>query len=118
MSLNGDNNIIPTDGSGRIVVSDVGQNNFNALLCRSTHVTSTSTSDWYYHPTLPSIHSSDRIIVDDERQRGWTRTRDVNNGTVRLLRDEDIPSPLEGIFTCEIEEDPDSPIFLGIYYTS
>ena len=67
---------------------------------------------------MPSIHPNDRIIVEDERERGWTRNRDVENRIVRLLHNQSVPMRVEGIFTCEIEEDPESPIFLAIYYRS
>ena len=116
LSIADGNENIPTDGSGRVLVTDIGKNNFNALLCQSTQNTSSSSSDWYYNPTAPSLHPNDRIVVGDDLERGWTRNRE--RGTVRLLRDQDVLSPLEGIFTCEIEEDPESPIFLGIYYAS
>ena len=58
------------------------------------------------------------IIVSEEIQKGWIRNRDTENGIVRLLRDNRVSNPAEGVFTCEVEEDPGSPISLGIYYAS
>ena len=108
---------IPTDGSGRILVTDIGTNNFNALTCKSNESTTTFTSDWYYNPTSASLDPNHRIIVD-VIQYGWIRNRDVKNGIVRLLQDSRVSNPTEGVFTCEVAEDLDSPITLGIYYPS
>ena len=110
--------MIPTDGSGRIFIMDIGRSNAKALICQSTMPTSTGTSDWYYNPTSLSLDPNDRIIVSEENDKGWFRNRNVQNGIVRLFKDGVMASPVEGVFTCEIAEDPDSPISLGIYYAS
>lgn len=112
-----DTGSIPTDGSGRLLVTDIGTNNFNALVCKSNKSTTTSTSDWYYNPSSPSLDPNHRIIIE-VIQYGWIRNRVVDNGIVRLLRDSRVSNPAEGVFTCEVAEDLDSPISLGIYYAS
>lgn len=77
------------------------------------------TTNWYYNPTSFSLDRDDRIInLSEENDDGWFRTRDIQNGVVRLFRNDNIASPVEGVFTCEVAGDPDSPISLGVYYAS
>ena len=115
LSLNGYDSI-PIDGSGRILITDIGAANDEALICDSDQTTSTFTADWYINAVSQSIASQDRILSEDAR--GWHRNRDTANGIVRLLRNDNIMSPFEGVFTCQIEEDPISPVSVGIYYAS
>ena len=52
LSLRG--NSIPTDGSGRIVITDInpdGDNDEDALICRSELHNISSRSNWFLHPT-------------------------------------------------------------------
>ena len=56
--------------------------------------------------------------MPDELERGWFRNRDIESRLVRLLRVEETANSLEGVFTCEVAEDPASPISVGIYYPS
>ena len=79
-SLRGDNSI-PTDGSGRVLITDInpdGDNNEDALICRSEIDTFTSygglTTNWFLHPTEMSIDIGDRIVSPDPR--GWGRNTD------------------------------------------
>ena len=54
-------NSIPTDGSGRALITDInpnGDNDEDALICRSEEDISTI-GDWFLHPTEMSI---DEII--------------------------------------------------------
>ena len=115
MSLNGYDSI-PIDGSGRILITDIGAANNEALICDSDQITSTGTSDWYINAASQSTASQDRILNEDAR--GWHRNRDTTNGIVRLLRNDNTMSRFEGVLTCQIEEDPASPISVGIYYAS
>ena len=126
LSLRG--NSIPTDGSGRIVITDInpdGDNVEDALICQSELPTSVN-GNWYLHPTQQTTDDSDRIQSDDPR--GWRRDRAtitvVGSGTrrlVRLRRDDSIASggrALEGVFTCDIPGDTNTPVSVGIYYPS
>ena len=68
--LNYDN--IPTDGSGRVLISDIGEENSVALIC-ITDDPGTSYGEWYYDPTSPTTDEAVRIQSTDDR--GWLRNR-------------------------------------------
>ena len=116
-SLNG--NSIPTDGSGRVNITDInpnGDNNEDALICRSGKATS-SNGNWYLHPTEMSTDDGDRIESSDPR--GWRRNRAADSEghqLVRLRRASDTAE--EGVFTCHILGDFGTPVSVGIYYPS
>ena len=118
-SLRGDS--ITTDGSGRVLITDINPNDDSdedALICRSERDTYTSTAgNWYLHPTESSTDEGDRLVgIFDPR--GWTRNRDIDSGhrLVRLRRDS--ATALEGVFNCAILDDNNTPRSLGIYYPS
>ena len=126
LSLRGDP--IPADGSGRIVITDInpdGDNDVDALICRSELPTSAS-GNWFLHPTQQTTDGSVRIESTDPR--GWRRARATvtisGSGTlrlVRLMRADSIASggrALEGVFTCDISGDTNTPVSVGIYYPS
>ena len=124
LSLRG--NSIPTDGSGRIVITDInpdGDNDEDALICRSEEPIR-SHGDWYLHPTQLITSDSDRIEGTDSR--GWRRNRNrysltIGYRLVRLRRDDSVASgnrTLEGVFTCDIPGDSNTPVSVGIYYPS
>ena len=128
LSLRG--NSIPTDGSGRIVITDVnpnGDNNEDALICLS-EVPISNGGDWFLHPTQLTTESSVRIESPDPQ--GWHRNRGTvtvigshgsDHRLVRLRRDDSIASggrALEGVFTCDIPGDSNTPVSVGIYYPS
>ena len=54
---------IPTDGSGRILITDLSpneDNDMNALICRSESVISQG-GNWYLNSNQQSIEAGDRI---------------------------------------------------------
>ena len=54
---------IPTDGSGRVLITDINPNGINdedALICHSEGSIST-VGEWYLHPTEMSTNASDKI---------------------------------------------------------
>ena len=113
---------IPTDGSGHILITAVNPNtlggNSEALLCRS-ELTVPSVEDegnWYLHPTQQSREEEDRVMSVDAR--GWDRNRgtELRLHTVRLKRVSD--TAVEGVFTCHIPGDINTPVSVGIYYPS
>ena len=121
-------NSIPTDGSGRIVLTDInpdGDNNDDALICRS-ELSISNGGNWYLHPTQQT--TDDSVRIQDHDPRGWARNRATftisGSGTrrlVRLRRDDSIASggrALEGVFTCDIPGDSNTPVSVGIYYPS
>ena len=118
-SLRG-NDFIPTDGSGRVLITDInpdGDNNVDALICRSEIDTFTATAsgnNWFLHPTERSTDEGDRI----SNTGGWSRNRGLDSGhlLVRLRRVS--ATAEEGVFTCDIRDDNNTPRFLGIYYPS
>ena len=119
---------IPTDGSGRVLITDIVNNNEDALICRSERDTFTSTAgNWYLHPTEMSTDGGDPDDDDDNGDRivgygygagGWYRNRGLNSGhrLVRLRRIYDTPK--EGVLTCDIPGDVNTPRSVGIYYAS
>ena len=126
LSLRG--NSIPTDGSGRIVIIDInpdGDNNEDALICQSEMPTSVI-GEWYLHYTQQTTETSDRVHSFD--QRGWLRNRAIvpisaseTGQLVRLRRDDSAAiggRALEGVFTCDIPGDTNTPVSVGIYYPS
>ena len=123
LTLRGDP--IPTDGSGRIVITDInpdGVNDEDALFCQS-ELTLSVNADWFLHSTQQTIHDSDKVQNNDFR--GWRRNRAVIafSRLVRLRRDDnaamgDNDRALEGVFTCHIPGDTNTPVSVGIYYPS
>ena len=109
---------IPTDGSGRVLITDINPNEDNdedALICRSEIDTFTSTfGNWFLHPTEMSTDEADRFSDSD---RGWLRDRDLDAGH-RLVILKRTSAALEGVFTCSIRGDINIPRGLGIYYPS
>lgn len=113
LSLRGDNSI-PTDGSGRILLTNIGFNDNNSLYCVSDRTSNKATSDWYINPVSQSTALEDRIVNTDSQ--GWTRKRNSTYGILFIRRR--VENPPEGVLTCKIEEDPMSPISVGVYYSS
>ena len=122
-SLNGTS--IPTDGSGRVCVSTIGDNNETALICLSGKATS-GDGNWYLHPTEMStnngdpdnpIDNGDRIVgVAD---RGWSRNRAIDLQGHRLVRLRRASATAEeGVFTCHIPGEFNTPVSVGIHYPS
>ena len=128
LSLRGDS--IPTDGSGRIVITDInpdGDNQEDALICHSELPLSVS-GNWYLHPTQQTTDNDDSVRIQANDIRGWRRNRDTftisgseTGRLVRLRRDDSAASggrALEGVFTCDIEGDTNTPVSVGVYYPS
>ena len=122
LSLSGSS--ITTDGSGRIVITDInpdGVNTEDALICVSELSLSVN-GDWYLHPTQQTTENSDKIQSTDNR--GYRRDRATlidDRRLVRLRRDDSVASEgraLEGVFTCDNPEDSNTPVSVGIYYPS
>ena len=117
---------IPTDGSGRVLITDInpnGDNNEDALICRSEIDTFTTNggSNWFLHPTEMSTDNGDRIVSNHDTTtdpRGWARNRDLDSGhrLVRLRRAS--ATAEEGVFTCDIPGDNNTPRSVGVYYPS
>ena len=129
LSLSGSS--IPTDGSGRIVITDIDPDGFNyedTLICLS-ELQLNSGGNWFLHPTQQTTQDSIRIESFDPR--GWVRDRATitlvlqgvtdSRRLVRLRRDDSAASggrALEGVFTCDIDGDTNTPVSVGIYYPS
>ena len=108
---------IPTDGSGRVLITDIGNFDEDAFICRSERNDYTSYGgNWFLHPTEMSTATDDRIVTHNDR--GWTRNRDdvAGHRLVRLRRVS--PTAEEGVFTCDIPGDNNTPRYVGIYYPS
>ena len=111
---------IPSNGSGSVIITDINpseNNNEDALICRS-EVPILNGSNWYLHPTNMSTAEDDRIISSPS-DRGWHRNRDIDSEghrLVRLRRASDTAE--EGVFTCNIQGDSNTPRSVGIYYPS
>ena len=116
LSLNGRN--ISTDGSGRVNVNDIAFGlDSSALICQSN--VTTGNGQWYLHPTEESTEEQDRI---KDTSQGWFSTTSMTsvNQLVRQvrLRRATGHTAQEGVFTCYISKDSDTPISVGIYYPS
>ena len=119
------NDSISTDGSGHVLITDInpnGDNNEDALICRSERpISGQGVGDWYLHPTEMSIDDGHRIVSTGGRtvpDQGWVRNRDDDEGRrlVRLRRSSD--TAVEGVFTCNIPGDTNTPGYLSVYYSS
>ena len=117
------NNIsIPTDGSGRILVTDIVKSVDNstdpeALICQSR---SGGGGDWYLDledTNATSIADAHRIHGDE--YRGWTRNRNTMREGYRVVTLKRVSdTAMEGRFTCKIPGDSDSPRGLLILHPS
>ena len=90
----------------------------DALLCQSDVATAAGNANWYLHPTQLSTAEDDRIQSSDPR--GWARNRGINSveyRLVRLKRHSTITAE-EGVFTCHIVGDSNTPVSVHIYYPS
>ena len=124
LHLNGYDSI-PTDGSGHIFITDIGldddstsADDAGALLCQSDVTPNGGNGDWYLHPTQLSTAEGDRIESTDPR--GWARNRGSDSDEhrlVRLKRHSTITAE-EGVFTCHIVGDSNTPVSVDIYYLS
>ena len=118
MSLSLNDNSIPTDGSGRVSITDIGDTNGNALICRSG-IPISSGGNWYLHPTEISTGDGDRIGSDGVPDRGWSRNMATDSEGHRLVRLRRATATAEkGVFTCHIPGDFGSPVSVGVYYPS
>ena len=107
---------IPTNGSGRVLITAIGDTNANALICRSE--IPTAGGEWYLHPTEISTDNDDRI-ASPPPDRGWSRNRGTDSEGHRLVRLWRVSSTAEeGVFTCDITGDNNTPGYLGVYYPS
>ena len=112
-SLNGTS--IPTDGSGRVCVTDIRDTNGFALICRSGKAIS-SGGNWYLHPTEMSTDDGDGI-ASPPPDRGWSRYRAGDSEGHRLVRLRRASNTAEeGVFTCHIPGDFGTPVSVVIYY--
>ena len=123
-SLNG--NSIPNDGSGRVHVTAIGDNDGTALICRSGKTISID-GNWYLHPTEMSTDDGDPNDDNDDGDRianpppdrGWRRNRGTDSQGHRLVRLRRASATAEeGVFTCDIPGDFGTPVSVGIYYPS
>ena len=108
---------IPTDGSARILISDIREGNISSLIC-FTDDCGNSLSEWYYDPTSPTTDPA--VWIQSTDSRGWLRNRGTTSSGfqfIRLRRDISETS-VEGVFTCDIAVDTGPPISVGVYYAS
>ena len=66
---------IPTDGSGRILISDIGEGNTDSLICHTDDPGTVESSEWYYNSTSPTTDPA--VKVDADNNRHWQ----INRGT-------------------------------------
>ena len=104
--LNGET--IPTNGSGHVLLTDIGSRDETALICQSdSTISDLGDGDWYLDPEQERITSTDSDErIDGDNDRGWTRNRATTiagHRIVRLRRVSDTAT--EGRFTCEITGD-------------
>ena len=113
---------IPTDGSVQVLISHInpnGENDEDALICRS-EIPISGIGNWYLHPTQMSIDDDDRIMnpVNGTPDRGWKRNRGSDPQDLRLVRLKKVTDTAEeGVFTCHISGDNNTPRYLYITYS-
>ena len=77
--------------------------------------------DWYLHPTHEQLSTEGAHRIQSTDPRGWSRNRGTNfpghHRLVRLKRHSTITAE-EGVFTCDVIGDSNTPITVGIYYPS
>ena len=109
---------IPNDGSGRILITNIGfynQSNDQALICR-TNTPNPTRGDYHLHPSMQTTDFN--YVIQSTDPRGYRRNRDLANGIVRLRRDSANTSWTEGVLTCRLYGVIDPPISVGVYYSS
>ena len=122
---------VPTNGSGRLLITDISLHNGSisssdehALICRSslniTRLRYDGVDDWYLDPeaeTTTNIPTGKRI--DGRNDRGWTRNRGKVNKADRVVRLKRVSeTPVEGKFTCHFLNDINNNKSLLILYPS
>ena len=113
-SLNGTAGFIPTDGGGHVLITDIGDTNDSALICRS-RIPISGGGDWYLHPAEMSTDEDD--IISPPPVQGWLRNRATDSEGHQLVRLRRASATAEeGVFTCHIPGDFGT--FVGIYYSS
>ena len=106
---------IPIDGSGRILMTNIGfdnQSDDQALICMTT--SNPTTSNYYLHPSM--LTTGFNYIIRSTDTRGYRRNRAT--GIVRLRRYSATTSWTEGVVTCRFHDTSDPPISVGVYYSS
>ena len=113
-SLRGDS--IPTNGSGHVRITTIGESSEDALICHSEMPTLV-TGNWYLHPS--QLTTDDDYRIESIDIRGWSRNRDIDSEGHRLVRlRRATATAVEGVFTCHIPGDDNTPRALGVYYPS
>ena len=121
-SLRGES--ISTSGDVMLNISDIRNDNANALLCQSEMPSSEVDlfPNWYIDPngTEPDTSGGDatRLRRESFVVFGWDRERTFNNNDnpqLNYLRRQS-PIALEGYFTCDIGGDTNTPRGLFILY--
>ena len=105
---------IPTDGRGRILITDIGDTNEDALICSTDFETTGRSFIWYLDPSIATTSRYKTIRSSDSR--GWSIVRDTNNGISRLRRRSSYTTWTEGVFTCNYPNN--RHIYVGIYHPS
>ena len=129
--LRGDS--IPTDGSGRVLITDISLHNGltstsdeDALFCHTTEditiIREINIGDWYLEPDFQTTSAYGKRI-DGDNDRGWTRNREytvnVSGIFYRLVRLKRVSkTAVEGKFTCHIPNDGNNNRSLLILYPS
>ena len=129
--LRGDS--IPTDGSGRVLITDISLHNGltstsdeDALFCHATQditiLRELDIGDWYLEPDFQTTSAYGKRI-DGDNDRGWTRNSEysvnVSGIFYRLVRLKRVSKTAgEGKFTCHIPRDSNNNKSLLILYPS
>ena len=110
---------IPTDGSGRILITNIGfdnQSDDQALICMNNTPNPTG-SDYYLHPSMQTTDAN--YVIQSTDPRGYRRNRYPRNEIVRLRRESYYTTSwTEGVVTCRFQGITDPPISVGVYYPS
>ena len=89
-----------------------------ALICQSDTPAVVRSGNWYLHPTQPTTDDKYKIASAEDDDRGWFMNRAADINGHRLIRLRRGSAPKEGVFTCHVPGDSNTPVSVGIYYPS
>ena len=111
---------IPTDGSGLVNITNIGNNDNDALICQSEKTFSSKSGNWYLiADDQMNTNINEANIINSGNPRGWKRNRGMDSAGHRLVRLRRRSSTATvGRFTCHIRNDYHTPRALRIFYPS
>ena len=116
LKLPGDRDI-PTDGSGRVDVTDIGKNEQNSLLCQFKTRRYTPTDEFLWRVEGNDIPRWARDSEAGTHYLGWISAafNEAPNLGIKLYRDPNVTAK-ENTFHCNNKNNKDESMEVGIFY--